>query len=163
MKTRSTSWSQSTPLLRPSSRLFNELLIADENLFENWKESFENWGDKFCGGSTRPIGGELCWWSINGGFFSISSRCKPVVLSFEPLLFVFEDTVVLTPASVSGFLWSPFILFSISRLNYCPEPCLLAFLCLVGITLPFSHLATKTMWSPKLGIKGTHRIISSWI
>ena len=83
MKTLSTSWSQSTPL-DTSSRLFNELLIADENLFENCKESFEknesfeNCGEMFFGGSTCPnedwttTAGEF-FWPINGDFFSAPS------------------------------------------------------------------------------------------
>ena len=117
MKTLSTSWSQSTPL-DTSSRLFNELLIADENLFESFEknESFENCWEMFCGGSTTcPIeywtttGGEF-FWPINGGFFPASSWWK--VLSFESLLLVFED-VVFIPA-VSGCLPSPFVLLSIS-------------------------------------------------
>ena len=115
MKTLSTSLSQST-LLDISSWLFNELLLAHENLFENCKESFEknvsfeNCGEMFFGGSTCPNEDWTLVWSINGGFFSASSLWK--TLPFELLLSVFED-VVFIPA-VSACLPSPFVLFSMS-------------------------------------------------
>ena len=161
MKTLSTSWSQSTPL-DTSSRLFNELLIADENLFENCKESFEknesfeNCGEMFCDRSTCPnedwttTAGEF-FWPINGGFFSAPSWWK--VLSFESLLLVFED-VVFIPA-VSGCLPSPFVLFSISLQTppSSPQPCLLTRL-FVGNTLPYLPQCQDSYVEPQMKVKG---------